>query len=681
MARRDAVNDSTSDLRLRTSAERETVGVAAHYVKTRGVDATPEETFLEELPGARASIRHRLVRGLLRGRPEGFSTHTIESSADSRGPDLSGFPERLDGTDVLERARPLPGSCSYVAYLPFPASETVLVAPIEAIHGYDRFRLRDPTTLVAPEETSENPHPVALVSLLECEGAFSDREQADRIAGELAESVANLALARLADPGKLTDCDSILEIQRTASFSGADPASAIEQLAIEGHPFHPGAKIRRGMTPADSLLYAPEFTDTVDVRFVAVDRSHALEVDTGESLTRRLFDRFDGLEGALERSLPDGRYCEEYAVIPIHPWQSTHVIPDRYAREIRIGRVVPVQGFSWPATPLLNLRTVVPQPAGDDSRALPHLKLAVDVQLTNVVRTVSPQAVSNGPRVTELLARIEERESFDRLAVLAEPAATCYHAPDGPHPDGKEFDDARNLSGLTRENPYNHSLVPGDGLPVAVSSLLAESPATDRPIVFDLLEEFTETSGTGVRAFFERYVDVVVPEQLFLMGKYGVALETHPQNTCVVFEDGEPVATLARDLGGIRVCGDRLAHHGFALEAYPDSDLEASRPGELYEKLYYALFQNHLTELIVTLTRHSSLEESACWAYVRERCVETFEMLRADPTIPEEWTERDERTLFEAPAVHKALTAMRLQGKRHEYVTSRVSNPLARSSE
>lgn len=679
MAGRDAVDDSTSDPRLRTNAERETVGVAACYVKNRSGDARPEDAFFEVLPSARANIRHRLVRGLLRGQPEGLPTHTIELSTDSRGPDLSGFPERLDGTDILERARPFPDSCSCVAYLPFPASETVLVVPIEAIHGYDRFRLRDPTTLVAPEETSQNPHPVDLVSLLECEGAFSDREQADRIAGELAESVANLALARLADPGeRLEDRDSVLEIHR--DFSGADPSSALERLAIEGHPFHPGAKIRRGMTPVESLLYATEFTDTVDVRFVAVDRSHALEVDTGESLTHRLLDRFDGLEDALEQSLPDGRYCEEYAVIPIHPWQYTHVIPDRYAHEIRIGRVVPVQGFSWPATPLLNLRTVVPQPPDDDSRALPHLKLAVDVQLTNVVRTVSPQAVSNGPRVTELLARIEERESFDRLAVLAEPAATCYHAPGGPHPDGKEFDDARNLSGLARENPYSHSLVPEDGLPVAVSSLLAESPATDRPTVFDLLERFTERgTGRGVRAFFERYVDVVVPEQLVLMGKYGIALETHPQNTCVVFDGGEPVAMLARDLGGIRVYNDRLAHHDLAFEAYPDSDLEASRPGELYEKLYYALFQNHLTELIATLTRGSDLEESACWTHVREQCVETFDRLRTDSTVPGEWTDRDEAALFEEPTVHKALTAMRLQGNRHEYVTSRVSNPLARS--
>ncbi|ELZ14472.1 IucA/IucC family protein [Haloterrigena salina JCM 13891] len=41
---------------------------------------------------------------------------------------------------------------------------------------------------------------------------------------------------------------------------------------------------------------------------------------------------------------------------------------------------------------------------------------------------------------------------------------------------------------------------------------------------------------------------------------------------------------------------------------------------------------------------------------------------------------RDGRGLFDEPATHKALTAMRLRGKRHEYVTSEVSNPLSPSN-
>lgn len=698
--------DTPAPRAVRTSAERDALDAAAVYANTnananvhtydRGLESSPQERFIDQLPAARREICHRLVGGLLRGQPEGLPAGAVLSVDEPTLSDDAHETLRAAGVDdLLRRTGPLPDACRFVAHIPFPAAETILSAPIETVHGYDRFRLAGDVDLFADDRVIRAPHPVDVVSLLDREGVFPSSEQADRIADEVAESVANLALARLsetpetpmtrgADGDPTADRASVLDA--ATELPGADPASAIERLATEGHPFHPCAKIRRGMTPAASLLYAPEFTDEIDVRFAAVDRTRTVEVQTGATLTELLYDRFPGLEAAVERAVPADRSREEYAVVPIHPWQYYHVVPDRYAAQIAAGCVVPVPEYTWPATPLLNLRTVVPH--GDestsDSDPLPHLKLAVDVQLTNAVRTVSPQAVSNGPRVTRLLETIVERESFERLGVLSEPAATCYHAPGGPHPDGEEYDNARNLSALARANPYSHPLVPDDAVPITVSGLLAASPVTERPIVCDVLERFADGTGetradaATARAFFESYVDVMVPDQLRLLCKYGVALETHPQNAAVVVTDGRPVAALVRDLGGIRVLDDRLARHRLGFEPYPDSDLDASGPRELHTKLYYALFQNQFAELIAVLAEHAALEESDCWDVVRTRCLETFEALRSDGTIPDEWINRDETALFDDPAIHKALTAMRLRGKRHEYVTSRVSNPLSR---
>lgn len=77
-------------------------------------------------------------------------------------------------------------------------------------------------------------------------------------------------------------------------------------------------------------------------------------------------------------------------------------------------------------TSLLNLRTVVPYDA-KNTPTLPHLKLAIDVQTTNVVRTLSPQAVWNCPRVTNVLHEIAARELFENLGFLGklrQPAIT-----------------------------------------------------------------------------------------------------------------------------------------------------------------------------------------------------------------------------------------------------------------
>lgn len=683
---RNDVSTTNGRRPVQTRAEHETVGAAAIAAKMNGVNSRLEETFINQLPGARRSICHRLVGGLLRGDPNGLQPYSILSIDDPSLSDTDHSQLRTIGAnELLRRIQPLPKRCRQVAFLPFPASDAILAAPIEAVYGYDRFHLTGPVALLILEDTVYDPHPVDLVSLFQREGMFPDEQQAERITDELAESVANLAFARLVaqskmggEPNSTAGHGSVFDV--LDELPGADPASALERLAIEGHPFHPGAKIRRGMTPAESLLYAPEFTETIDVRFVAVTAEETLQARTGSTLTDLLYDRFPGLETAVDHAIPTKYASEDYAVIPIHPWQYYHVVHERYAKQIAQHRVVPLQEYTWPATPLLNLRTVVPYPVDSGSPPLPHLKLAVDVQLTNVVRTVSPQAVYNGPRVTDLLATILERESFDTFGVLSEPASTCYHAPGGPHPDGDEFDNARNLSSLVRMNPYSHPLVSDDALPVAVASLLATSPVTDQPIICDILDQFMTNEATPgtPEAFFEAYVDVVVPEQLHLLGKYGIALESHPQNSYVIFADGQPMATLIRDLGGIRVLDERLVEYDLRLDTYPDSDLDADDPRDLYNKLYYALFQNQFTELIGTLTEHTTLDESYCWNYVQAQCRKTFDTLRSDAAVPTERINHDERALFEDPTLHKALTAMRLQGKRHEYVTSWVSNPLAR---
>jgi siderophore synthetase component len=438
------------------------------------------------------------------------------------------------------------------------------------------------------------------------------------------------------------------------------------------------------MSPAESLAYAPEFADTIGVRFAAVRTDYALETQTAanESLTQQLYEMFGGLDTAVEHALPAAYDCDDYAVVPLHPWQFYHTIPDRYRRQLRDTRVVLVE-YSHPVTPLLNLRTTIPYETDQTADGpLSHLKLAIDVQTTNAVRTLSPQAVANGPQVTAVLRAIHERESFDTLGFLDESAAACYHAPGGPHPEGQEFNDARHLSALIRMNPYEHPLVPDGAVPVVVSSLLATSPVTERPLICDCIAEYakrtdTTTMATATERFLREYVAVVVPEQLRLLSEYGIALESHPQNSYIVLDRGHPIAMLARDFGGIRVHDARLESRGLSLKPYPDSDLDADNREELYGKLYYALFNNHLAELIATLVQHTDVDEETCWGIVRSETEQAFAVLRSRAVVPAQRIETDERALFANPTMHKALSAMRLQGKRHEYVTSRVSNPLA----
>lgn len=661
-----------------TDAERAVLGAATVYARRHDLATPPEEAYLSALRAARRSILRRFVGGLFRDAPDGLSPRISTPTAESTRSAAAEIVGEATDEALLDDIGPLSDGVRSVGVLPLPESESTLLAPIAARHGYDRFAFADPISLRGDGETTSLDHPGELVEPLEREGAFVDSEQATLIEEELAESAANLAFARLAGAVWKNDHGAAASVGKLAErIAGADPAASLERLAIEGHPFHHGAKIRRGMDAGAALAYAPEFAGRIDVRFAAVRVDHAKrEAANGAFLTERLFSLFDGLEASLDRALPTGVTASEYSVVPIHPWQFSQIFSDRYRDRLADGRVLELD-YTHPATPLSNLRTVVPhatERTGEGPH--PHLKLAIEVRTTNATRTLSPQAVHNGPRVTAVLREIAGGLDGS-LGFLDEHAATCYHAPDGPHPEGEAYDDARSLSGLLRRNPHDHPLV-DDALPVSGSSLIARSPATGRPVVADLVEEYRESTGRDVEGFLEEYVGVVIPDQLRLLSTWGIALESHAQNSLVAFESGRPVAALVRDFGGVRVHAERLAEHDLAVETYPDSDVRADDERDCYRKLYYALFQNHLSELIVALVGSTGIEEERCWELVRAECERAFNGMLADTSVPDERVERDRAALFSEPAEHKALTVMRLEGKRHEYAIARVSNPLAR---
>jgi siderophore synthetase component len=188
----------------------------------------------------------------------------------------------------------------------------------------------------------------------------------ERLATELDNSVANLALARAAQPVP----------------DGGPPAlvrydlAGLEQCIVDGHPVHPLCRTRLGMSEEEVRAYAPEHRPTVALRVYAVPGRDWYTTGTG--LPPRLL---------------------------VHPWQAEHVL-DRYPALVPTGETVP-------ARPLMSLRTLAVSPGW-------HVKTAVDVQMTSAVRIVSPAAVRSGPVVSELLATLGRRAG---LGVMREVAA------------------------------------------------------------------------------------------------------------------------------------------------------------------------------------------------------------------------------------------------------------------
>ncbi|RSM71811.1 IucA/IucC family siderophore biosynthesis protein [Actinoplanes sp. ATCC 53533] len=395
-----------------------------------------------------------------------------------------------------------------------------------------------------------------------------------RLAQEIDNSVANLALA-LADPPPpgvpLRDAEG-----------DPDGLGRLEQRVLDGHPLHPCCRTRGGMTVADVLAYAPEHRPVIRLRRLAVP--------------------------------PERWYGDTPPVLYAHPWQADR-LKDRYPWLSDAGQTEPVR-------PLMSLRTVAPLAGGD------HLKTAVDIQLTSAVRTVSPAAVHNGPRLSVLLG---ELTADLPLTVLAETAAGAVLVGGQPQ---------RHLAYLRRAAPR-----------------LAR---TETVLPLGALAALLPGIAVDPHAWWHDFAQLLFPPLLTVLDR-GVALEAHGQNTLLVLDDGRPGRIVYRDLGGVRVSAKRLRAAG--VEAPPvEGDLPTDDPDVLRTKLAGAVLGTVAAQLITVLAR-AGAEPARLWAA-------TAAAIRGAGTA-------DGARLLSDPLPVKATTAMRLADDPLDDLWTTFDNPMA----
>lgn len=377
-------------------------------------------------------------------------------------------------------------------------------------------------------------------------------------AAELANSVANLALARAA-AGEVPGAGRVAVGGASAGAPMAGDLVEWESRVVDGHPLHPLCRTRAGLSTAEVLAYAPEHRPMVWLPVVAVPPGRWLTTGAG---------------------LPP--------LLPVHPWQHDHVL-GAYPWLRDTGRRIA-------ARPLMSLRTVAV--VGQPGR---HLKTAVDVRMTSAVRTVSAAAVRNGPPVTAFLAGLAARADVSgrggELTVLREVAAGAVVV------DGQP---CRSLAVVVRQAPR-----PGPGewlLPLA--ALASGSPTGEAPPV-------AAAVAAGYRgdpaAFLADLAGLLLRPTLGLL-RLGVALEAHGQNTLVALRGGRPVRLLYRDVGGVRISPRRLRGHGVTAPEL-HGDLGEDDPRELRDTLFAAL-GTVLGEQVAALGRACGVAADVLWPVV-----------------------------------------------------------------
>lgn len=360
------------------------------------------------------------------------------------------------------------------------------------------------------------------------------------LATELDAGTASLALSR-ADRGAPP---------ATADEPPA-PVWAWEQSVVDGHPYHPGCRSRPGFSVAEQLAYGPEHRPVVRLGLAAVDDC----LVTGE----------------WPAWLRDGGRV----LIPVHPWQSAHVLDQKAA--VSAGPA---------AHPLMSLRTLALPDGG------PHVKTTLSTRLTSSVRDISPYSVRTAATVSAFVASVAARTD-GLLHVTRTLGAVTTGSPD--------------LAAVLREPPERYA-GPGERV-VPVAAL----PATGLPRSPSWLAGFARLALTvGLRLL-----------------DLGVALEAHGQNLLVVLDaaTGAPLRLVYRDLADIRVSPARAARHGLPVPELTGR-LVDDDPTTLRRKLFGSLVAGTLA---ATAGSHTAMGEALASAVPHLARTPDLEVLRQEP--------------------------------------------------
>ncbi|CAM3811770.1 IucA/IucC family protein [Aeromicrobium ponti] len=573
-------------------------------------------------------------------------------------------------------------------------SGLLLQAAIKKRHSLDRFDIEGDITIGSPEPAKALTHPADLLKLLRQEGMLENatEKQFQRFKMEIENGAANLTLALAGASARKKELTALAKLENIENSidwvakqrkdnKNFSPLAFYEQCVVEGHPLHPGAKTKYGLNVEEVIKYSPEWGAAPKVALAAVSKDYCQTTSVDDNtVTAWLYKEYEGLRSAVEKTLYDKRLNpDQFELIPIHPWQFDHTLRTLYKEEITENKVIPISDFRIPTQSLVSFRSLAPiQERGQKKH---HIKTAVNVQTTSAVRTVSPNSVENGPVLSKILSRIQERENHfgGSFVVLQERAGIYFQPFNQDLPEEDQWKLQANLASILRENPENH-MKENKEVPMPAAALLAESPISGKTIAIELIEELASHYQLSIleeaaSLFIQRYAEMSLPGFLTLMVRYGISLEGHMQNSVSVFRNGEPVRILLRDFGGIRVLPQRLKKEGFHFEFYPGSSIITEKVEQLRNIISYSVIQNHFAELITCIVRALGLNEGVLWKQVIKVCEQAFSDLKKDPNIAEP-AAADELAIFHPVIDLKALTVMRLRGDVTDYPYTQVPNPM-----
>lgn len=558
----------------------------------------------------------------------------------------------------------------------YPKVNKIILAPISGVFAFDRIDVEGPFYFIENNKCSRVLHPSEVLDCILTELPELKNNASEQFNADMINSAANLALAISFQAHHLHDNDEELwQLIKNAE----DSYLRSEQAVIEGHPLHPGAKLRKGMTAQETLDYSSEFANPIKLKFALLHKDLATTQSQNSSFNDMLFAQFDGLKSAVLNQI-NQKEVSNYHVIVIHPWQYERIIKEQYTDLIISDNLILIN-YDVTYYSGLSFRTLMPK----HPNLLPHIKLATNVHITGEIRTLSEQTTYNGPLVTNILNQIlNEDQLFNNIqSTTVEELAGIhfYNVNDGD----KQRQRSEQLGTLFRKNIYQITDV--RATPVIASSLVSSHYYNDtsslETVISDYMRNyhfssFDEAAHAWLTHYGQQLFHLVIP----LVAKYGIALEAHLQNTVVVInQDGSLNTIYIRDFEGLRINKNQLNQMGYSTTGFHKSSLILTdKQQTVFNKAFYSTVQNHLGEFILTVAKvaKNSSFEANVWTELSNILAQNIESI-AQTVTNKENIEEFKKIIFAKNIDYKCVTTMRLVDESDYYTYIKVSNPLHRS--
>lgn len=560
---------------------------------------------------------------------------------------------------------------SQVLQLYFSKSNKVILAPIVGMYAFNRVDVEGPFYFLEDDTLTRITHPELILNCILTELPELDNTASQQFKMDLENSIANLALAM---SYQLYSFSQVTAPLWSLIEQSKDSYLRSEQSVIEGHPLHPGAKLRKGLTASEAIQYSAEFDKPVPLHFALLHKSVVKSQSLTSSYNESLYQRFPKLQQCVVDEIGYSQ-LPNYYVLVIHPWQFETIVTAQYHDLIQSSLYIPLK-YQLEYYAGLSFRTLMPK-AG----TTPHIKLATNVHITGEIRTLSEQTTFNGPIVSNILNDITTKDKLFKniqASTIDEIAGLHYYDSSDP----QQTIHSEQLATLYRENIYQ--LIEQDTIPIIPSSLVSchvynnETPLETLITRYHDHHAFDSIESAAI-AWLTHYsqtlCDLVIP----LVAKYGIALEAHLQNAIIsVNKSGALNHIYIRDFEGLRIDTHQLNTMGYSTETFhPKSLILTSNAQTVLNKAFYSTIQNHIGELVLTAVKiwDAPHIENTVWSNVRALIEQQLDEIAQSMTDSYRITNFKE-ILFSPTIDYKCVTTMRLVDEADYYTYVKVNNPL-----